>query len=162
EEVRSELEGAGVEVVSKPTDVSSYGSVAALAAAALEAFGCVHVVCNNAGISTSGVAIADLAVEDWRWTFEVNVFGVVHGLHAFLPILLEQDEAHIVNTASSAALSGTAYSGAYSATKAAVLSLSETLHRELADAGSNVGVSVLLPGAVRTTLSRSELRRPAA
>ncbi|MET0276520.1 MAG: SDR family NAD(P)-dependent oxidoreductase [Acidimicrobiia bacterium] len=161
-DVRSELESTGTDVLTRVTDVASYESVERLAEAAVEAFGGVHVVCNNAGISTSGRSIADLAVEDWRWTFDVNVFGVVHGIHAFLPILLEQEEGHVLNTASAAALVGSAYVAAYASSKAAVLHLSETLQRELTERGANVGVSVLLPGAVNTTIGRSEERRPAA
>jgi uncharacterized protein (TIGR02246 family) len=158
--VRREMDERGVEVLAKVTDVASYASVEELAVAAQERFGAVHVVCNNAGISTSGRSVADLALEDWRWSFDVNVFGAVHGIHAFLPLVLQQDEGHFLQTASSAAFGGAAYNAPYSATKAALLNLSESLYRELVARGARVGVSVILPGAVLTTIGRSEDRRP--
>lgn len=161
-EVRAELESAGVDAIAQVTDVASYDSVERLADAACAAFGGVHVICNNAGISTSGIAFRDLTLEDWRWTIEVNVFGVIHGIQAFLPIILEQEEGHVLNTSSSAALTGNAYVASYGTSKAAVLHLSESLQRELVEDGANVGVSVLLPGPVRTTIGRSEERRPAS
>jgi short-subunit dehydrogenase len=158
--IRKELEDRGVEVLAKVTDVASYASVTDLAAQAVERFGAVHVVCNNAGISTAGPTIDELPIEDWRWAFDVNVFGIVHGLKAFLPIVLEQEEGHFLTTASGASFNGAAYNAPYSATKAAALSISESLYREMVARGAPVGVSVLLPAAVRTTISQSEERRP--
>lgn len=159
--LEQELRNIGVQVVAHATDVSDWEDVRRLRDAAIEAFGAVHVLCNNAGISTAGTALVDTSLEDWRWTIDVNLMGVVHGIRAFLPDLVDQPEAHVLNTASAAAFSGGSYNGPYSATKAAVLSISESLYRELHDDGAtNVGVSVVCPGAVRTTIADSERRRP--
>jgi NAD(P)-dependent dehydrogenase (short-subunit alcohol dehydrogenase family) len=155
-----ELGDRGVEALAVPTDVSSWDSVRALADATESAFGAAHVLCNNAGIGGIGLATADLTIEDWTWTVGANLMGVVHGVQAFLPILLEQHEGHVVNTASAASFSGGSYNGPYCATKAAVLSLSESLSRELAEEGAPIGVTALCPGPVLTTISRSEERRP--
>lgn len=155
-----ELRAAGAEVLAVPTDVSSWQSVEALAHATADRFGAAHVVCNNAGITTNGIAVADLSLADWSFAIEVNLWGVIHGIRAFLPILLQQDEGHIANTASSAALVGLAYGAPYSATKAAVMSISESLYREMVHGGLPIGVSVILPNAVLTTITRSEERRP--
>jgi NAD(P)-dependent dehydrogenase (short-subunit alcohol dehydrogenase family) len=154
------LRDAGTDCVAVQTDVASAESVERLRLSAMDAFGAVHVICNNAGVTVGGRAMSDLSLADWEWTLGVNLWGVIHGVHAFVPLLREQEEAHVVNTASGAALSGSAYTGPYSASKAAILSLSETLYRELAQEGAPIGVSVLLPGAIRTTIGRSEERRP--
>ena len=100
---------------------------------ALEAFGAVHVVCNNAGVGGGGIVDAPLAL--WEWVIGVNLMGVVHGVHTFLPLLLEQDEGHIVNTASLAGLGGVAGLGIYCTTKFAVVGLSESLHHDLVARG---------------------------
>src|SRR5438309_1174965 len=93
-----EIAATGVEVLSVRTDVSDGASMDALAAAALDRFGAVHVVCNNAGVGGGG-PIAELETADWQWVLGVNLWGVIHGIRVFLPTLLHQDEAHIVNTA---------------------------------------------------------------
>jgi NAD(P)-dependent dehydrogenase (short-subunit alcohol dehydrogenase family) len=152
--VASELEGAGSEVLALRVDVADSRQVAHLAESAYEAFGAVHVLCNNAGIGVGG-RIRDLSLEEWDWVLRVNLFGVIHGLHAFLPHMLASGEpGHVVNTASLAGLVSLPGLAPYSASKYAVVAISEALAQECA--GTNVGVSVLCPGFVRTRLGESE------
>jgi NAD(P)-dependent dehydrogenase (short-subunit alcohol dehydrogenase family) len=156
----AELRDAGAQVLGVPTDVSRLDQVEALADRTLSRFGAVHVVCNNAGVG-SGAPLADIPLEVWSWVMGVNFWGVLHGCKVFLPLLRQQPEGHIVNTSSVAALCGEAPTTApYVASKAAVLGLSETLQRELEDAGEPIGVSVLLPGPVNTNIPTSERNRP--
>ena len=122
-----------------PTDVSLEADVAALAATAFEHFGDVHLVCNNAGVGSRGLPIAELPLEDFEWVVAVNLFGVIHGLRAFLPHLRANDVGHIVNTASISGLYHLPRMGPYNASKAAVVALSETLLFELEAEGSEVG-----------------------
>src|SRR5688572_9116001 len=141
------------------TDVSEADSVAALADAVIERHGAVHVVCNNAGVGGGGV-ISSLTLNDWKWVVDVNLWGVVHGIHFFLPHLLENDDGgHIVNTASMAGLIPVAGIGPYNGTKYAVVGISETLAIELQK--TRVGVSVLCPGLVNTNIFTSQRNRPA-
>jgi NAD(P)-dependent dehydrogenase (short-subunit alcohol dehydrogenase family) len=155
-----ELREAGGQVIGVPTDVSRLDQVEALASRAMERFGAVHLVCNNAGVG-SGASLAEIPLEVWHWVMGVNFWGVLYGCRVFLPLLRRQPEGHIVNTASVAALCGEAPTTApYVASKAAVLGMSETLQRELEDAGEPIGVSVLLPGPVNTNIPTSERNRP--
>ena len=133
--------------------------VEALRDAALDAFGAVHVVCNNAGVA--GGTVIDTPIEMWEWVLGVNLRGVVNGCVTFLPGLLAQDEGHLVNTASLAGLAGIAGLGVYCTTKFAVVGLSESLFHELADRGSNVHVSVICPGFVQTRIGDSHRNMPA-
>jgi NAD(P)-dependent dehydrogenase (short-subunit alcohol dehydrogenase family) len=144
-------------------DVSDPASVERLANATLDRFGRVDVLCNNAGVSTFNL-IQDQTLDDWRWVFSVNLWGVVHGLAAFLPILRGQStRSHIVNTASMGGLmSGVSFIGPYAASKTAVVSISETLRQECAAYGLPIGVSVLCPSATDTRVMESERGRPAA
>jgi NAD(P)-dependent dehydrogenase (short-subunit alcohol dehydrogenase family) len=153
--------GGGVALAVK-VDVSDAAAVDRLAATTLERFGRVDVLCNNAGVSTFNL-ISDQTLDDWRWVVGVNFWGVVHGVHTFLPIMRGQGTpAHIVNTASIAGLlSGVAFIGPYSATKVAVVSISETLAQELAIDETPIGVSVLCPSSVDTKVMESERGRPA-
>jgi NAD(P)-dependent dehydrogenase (short-subunit alcohol dehydrogenase family) len=155
-----ELRDTGAEVLAVRTDVANGADVDALAQAAVDAFGAVHVVCNNAGVGGGG-PMQTLTTADWQWVLGVNLWGVIHGVRAFLPILLEQDEAHLVNTASMAGLVSGPFMGPYNTSKFAVVGLSETLFKELAVQGANVGVSVLCPGWVNTNIADSERNRPA-
>jgi len=150
----------GASVIGVRTDVSRAADVQALRDRVLSAFGAVHIVCNNAGIGTAGT-VDGTPLERWRWTLDVNLWGVIHGCRAFLPLLLQQREGHIINTASIAALAGHATLGAYTASKFAVTGLSECLHHELAAAGSPVRVSVFCPGPVQTSIRDSDRNRPA-
>ena len=140
------------------TDVTKEEDIDALRDAALAEFGAIHVVFNNAGVA-SGAAIGT-PNKVWQWVIDVDLFGVVYGVNAFLPLLLEQNEGHIVNTASLAGLGGAPGMGPYCAAKFAVVGLSESLFHELALRESNVGVSVLCPGFVRTRIHESARNMP--
>jgi NAD(P)-dependent dehydrogenase (short-subunit alcohol dehydrogenase family) len=143
----AEMKAAGATVLAVPTDVSRAGDVEALARQTVDAFGAVHVLCNNAGVSPVMGASWELTEADWQWVLGVNLWGVLHGIRAFVPIMLKQDsEGHIVNTASMAGLvGGGPWWSTYGVAKHGVVNLSESLHRELAAAGSRVKVSVLCP-----------------
>ena len=160
ERAAGELAADGVDVVAVPTDVSLAGDVEALAAITLEHFGDVHIVCNNAGVGSRGLPIAELPLADFEWVVAVNLFGVINGVRTFLPHLRANDVGHIVNTASMSGLYHLPRMGPYNASKAAVVALSETLRFELAAEGSHVGVSVLCPSWVRTSISTSDRNRP--
>jgi NAD(P)-dependent dehydrogenase (short-subunit alcohol dehydrogenase family) len=148
-------------VVGVRTDVSDAASVQALADATVERFGTAHVICNNAGVGGGG-RIRDLSLDDWRWVIDVNLWGVIHGIHSFLPLLLANDDGgHIVNTASLAGLGVAPSLGPYCATKFGVVAISETLAAELAGEDAKVHVSVLCPGFVRTNIFTSGRNRPA-
>ncbi|MEZ5234925.1 MAG: SDR family NAD(P)-dependent oxidoreductase [Acidimicrobiales bacterium] len=150
----------GVDAIDVVTDVSQFASVEALAERTLEAFGTCHVLCNNAGVGGGG-SIAKAQLVDWQWVLGVNLWGVIHGISAFLPILdANGDEGHIVNTASVAGLVAGPGIGPYNASKFAVVGISETLYHELGAAGSKVGVSVLCPGYVSTNIATSQRNRP--
>jgi NAD(P)-dependent dehydrogenase (short-subunit alcohol dehydrogenase family) len=142
------------------TDVSRPEAVQALAERAFETYGKVHVLCNNAGVSGGGMgALWEQSLETWRWVFGVNFWGVVHGIRAFLPRMLAQDEdGHIVNTASIMGL--TPGGGVYGATKHAVVSVSESLFAQLRQANARIGVSVLCPGHVPTRITSAVRNRP--
>ena len=151
------------QVLTVVTDVSVAADVERLAEAAFDRFEAVHVVCNNAGVSTFNPVVAQ-TLDDWRWVLGVNLWGVIHGVQAFLPRLLAQDQpAYIVNTSSLAGLaSGLPSLGPYNVSKVGVVALSETLRMELAMAGAPVGVSVLCPGSTPTAILDSERNRPPA
>ncbi|HVM66420.1 MAG TPA: SDR family NAD(P)-dependent oxidoreductase, partial [Acidimicrobiales bacterium] len=151
----------GGETLALRTDVSDAASVDRLADAAFERFGAVHVVCNNAGVSTFNPVTAQ-TLDDWRWVLGVNLWGVIHGVHSFVPRLLAQGQpAHIVNTSSLAGIvSGIPELGPYNVTKVGVVAISETLRVELAMAGAPVGVSVLCPGSTESRILESERNRP--
>jgi NAD(P)-dependent dehydrogenase (short-subunit alcohol dehydrogenase family) len=151
-----ELRSGGAEAIGVLTDVTDAAAVQALAGAAVEAYGAVHLVCNNAGVAPLHPMV-ELDLDTWRWLFEVNVMGVVHGVAVFTPMLVDQGVGHVVNTASVAGLIATPGLGAYSATKHAVVGLSESLWHELV--GSGVGVSVVCPSIVRTQIFDSERAR---
>jgi NAD(P)-dependent dehydrogenase (short-subunit alcohol dehydrogenase family) len=154
-----EVRARGVRAIARRIDVSKGEQVDALAQAAVGELGGAHVVCNNAGVSPLG-AVWENTVADWQWTLGVNLWGVIHGVRAFTPRLLAQDEGHIVNTASVAGLISPSGTGAYNVSKHAVVALSETLHHDLAVRRSQVGVSVLCPAYVPTGISESERNRP--
>ncbi len=141
----------GATVTGVPTDVSDAAQVDALRDAALAAYGAVHVVCNNAGVGTGGLSW-EIPLEQYRWVLDVDLFGVIHGVHTFTPLLVEQGEGHIVNTASMAGLLSPAFMGPYNIAKHGVVTLSETLFAELASLAPGVGVSVLCPGWVDTRI----------
>jgi NAD(P)-dependent dehydrogenase (short-subunit alcohol dehydrogenase family) len=156
------LQAAADELGALPvkTDVRERANVQALADAAVERFGTVNVVVNNAGVGPFG-RLKNLTEADWRWIIGVNLWGVIHGVGVFLPILESAPGGgHIVNTASMAGLRPGPNLGAYSVTKYGVVSLSESLSIELIQDGSQVGVTVLCPGPVRTNIGTSTRNRP--
>ena len=161
-EVASELSGGGTEVATVVCDVSKGAEVDQLAAAAVERFERVHLLCNNAGVGAGGM-VAQMTEDDWAWVLGVNLWGVIHGLRAFLPGMLAHGQpAHVVNTASVAGLIATPFMGAYNASKFAVVAISETLYQEMGLSGSSVGVSVLCPGWVNTRIHEASRNRPGA
>lgn len=141
------------------TDVSDETQVQALADAALAEFGAIHVVSNNAGVGVGG-AVEKMGLNDWTWTFEVNLWGVIYGIRTFVPILKEQGEGHISATASMAGLVGGPMLGAYHVSKHGVVGLMDSLRIELKMAKSAVRASVLCPGPVDTKVAYSERNRP--
>ena len=139
-------------------DVAEIGSVERAAQASYEAFGIVHVVCNNAGVGARG-GVENISIDNWRWVLDVNVMGVLHGIRTFLPHIRSHGEGgHIVNTASMAGLVSGQFFNPYGASKHAVVSMSEGLATQLKPFG--IGGSVLCPEFVRTRITESERNRP--
>ena len=154
------LRASGFEAIGVRTDVGRYQDVEALARETLAAFGRVHVVVNNAGVSITGPTW-NMSLDDWRWVYDVNFWGVIHGIRAFVPILLAQREGgHVINTASLASFVGIGEHAPYCSSKAACLSISQSLYSELAALASDIGVSVVCPGMVATDIHRSWRNRP--
>lgn len=144
------------------TDVSKLDSVENLKEKVVGEFGSVHLVCNNAGVGAMS-SIADTRLSDWRWMIDVNLYGVIHGVQTFLPLLKKNPEGgHIVNTASDGGLCTMAGLGAYAVSKFGVVALTETLALELAEEESKVGVTLLCPGTVYTNIKDSSRNRPAS
>jgi len=162
ERARSEIAAMGVRAIALPLDVSDTDAVVRAADAVEAAFGKVHIICNNAGISLGNVPLLEMTPAQWNWIFGVNLFGVVNGVQAFVPRIRRHGEGgHIVNTASMAGLQvnpAIPGIGAYAMTKHGVIALSEALAMELQ--GSGIGISVLCPEQVDTTLYDSGRRRP--
>jgi NAD(P)-dependent dehydrogenase (short-subunit alcohol dehydrogenase family) len=159
-EASAALAGQGAAVLPVPTDVSSPDQVAALREAALAEFGAVHLLCNNAGVGGPHGRLWEIPAGDWEWVLRVNLGGVINGIRAFVPLLAEQDAAHVVNTSSVFGVFAGAL-GPYGISKHAIVALSETLYFQLQSAAPHVGVSVLCPGAVRTRFGSSARNRPA-
>jgi NAD(P)-dependent dehydrogenase (short-subunit alcohol dehydrogenase family) len=157
----TELRGGGGTVLGVRTDVSKRSDVERLAREAVDAFGQVHLLFNNAGVAAGG-APWEATWNDWEWVIGVNLWGVIHGVKVFTPLMLAQNtECHIVNTSSAAGLAVGAGSAPYAATKHAVVALSESLYLSLQQRNSLVKVSVLCPGLVRTRIADAERHRPA-
>ena len=160
-QAEAEMKSAGAKVIGVRTDVSKAAEVEALAQKTLAAFGGVHLVANNAGVAPLGNAWEN-SVADWEWTLGVNLWGVIHGVRVFTPILLAQGgEAHIVNTASVSGLISPPGSAMYNVSKHAVVTLTETLYHDLALQRASIGCSVLCPAYVPTGIVDSERNRPA-
>jgi len=160
EETAAEVEAAGAEVLVAPTDVSRPEQVAALARLAYDRFGAVHLLCNNAGVFQGGITW-QRELADWEWVMGVNLWGVLHGVRAFVPRMLDGgDEGYVVNTSSVAGLITGAYSAPYITSKFAVLALTECLAHDLQAHGAPIGVSVLVPGVVDTKIAYSTRNRP--
>jgi NAD(P)-dependent dehydrogenase (short-subunit alcohol dehydrogenase family) len=154
------VEAIGAGVLPVVTDVGDEASMDHLGQATREAFGSAHLVFLNAGVAAPSGPMETLTSKDWRWTLDVNLWGVIHGIRVFLPELKAQDEGHIVVTASVAGLTSYPWLGPYNATKHAATAIAETLYSELVEAGSKVRVSCLSPGAVATNIGDAERNRP--
>jgi NAD(P)-dependent dehydrogenase (short-subunit alcohol dehydrogenase family) len=150
EATAEEVRGRGRVASAHAVDVSDWDAMSALPAAVLDVHGGCHVVVNNAGVTSAGSFAAE-PMEDLRWIVGINVWGVVHGCRAFLPVLQEADEAHIVNLSSMVGLLGLPHNAAYSLTKGAVRAFTEALRGELVT--TNVGVTAVLPGAINTGIT---------
>ena len=157
DEATESVKSRGVDVIAVATDVSDAQAVDRLRDAALERFGRVNLVCNNAGVAGS-MSRGTVDLNDWRWVIGVNLWGVIHGHQSFLPHLLEHGDGHIVNTASMAGH----FPGhsAYSASKWGVVAITEGLYQQLRMEGSTVGVSCLCPGWVATNIGSADRNRP--
>jgi NAD(P)-dependent dehydrogenase (short-subunit alcohol dehydrogenase family) len=159
---RDAMAGAGAEVLAVRTDVSKPDQVEALAARTFEAYGSAHVLCNNAGVGAGGLCW-ETSLADWEWVIGVNMWGVVHGIRAFVPKMITQGEGHVVNTSSMAGLVGAPAMGPYCAAKHAVVGISECLHHDLGMTGAaGVKVSVVCPAWVKTNIADSHRNRPAS
>jgi NAD(P)-dependent dehydrogenase (short-subunit alcohol dehydrogenase family) len=147
-------------VLATRVDVSRAEDVERLAGETYAAFGAAHVVCNNAGVAVLG-AVHEHTLADWQWVINVNLWGVIHGVRAFLPRMLAAgDEGHIVNTASMAGLTTAPFMSVYDVTKHGVVALSEALYKEMQVTGAPIGVSVVCPGLIDTNIMRSSRNRP--
>jgi NAD(P)-dependent dehydrogenase (short-subunit alcohol dehydrogenase family) len=154
------LRRQGAAVLATRVDVSRPADVKRLADETYDAFGAAHVVCNNAGVAVIG-AVHEHTLADWQWVINVNLWGVIHGVHAFLPRMLAGgDEGHFVNTASMAGLTTAPFMSVYDVTKHGVVALSESMYKELTVTGAPIGVSVVCPGLIDTNIMRSSRNRP--
>ncbi|RJG06159.1 SDR family oxidoreductase [Noviherbaspirillum cavernae] len=165
DKAKAELEAEGAQVLAMRCDVRKADAVQALADATMNRFGSVHLVFNNAGVGSGGL-IWENSLADWEWVLGVNVWGVIHGVRTFTPLMLECAkkeagyEGHIVNTASMAGILNAPNMGVYNVSKHAVVSLSETLYQDLQLINAPVGASVLCPYFVPTGINNSERSRP--
>lgn len=155
----STLVANGHQAIGVRTDVSDESQIQALAQAALDEFGAIHVVSNNAGIGIGG-AVDEMSLDDWKWTIDVDLWSVIFGIRTFLPILKAQGEGHITSTSSMAGLTAGPVLGAYNAAKHGVVALMDTVRVELKIAKSAVTASVLCPGPINTAIAQSERNRP--
>jgi len=159
-EATARVAAIGVPTLGVPTDVSDRTQVQALHDRAVERFGKVDVVCNNAGVTTPTRVVWEMHELDWKWVLGVNLWGVVNGIGVFVPDLVERGRGHVVNTASIMGLGSWPMSGPYTASKHAVVALSETLRSELARRAPGVGVTVLCPSFVPTRIGDAARNRP--
>ncbi len=147
-------------LVTLPTDLRDPESVEALAQYTYDSFGIVHILCNNAGVACNGL-LWEQSLEDWDWIFNGNIRSTIHCLRSFVPRLLAQeDAAHIINTASMLGLSSAPLTGAYGASKHAMIAISETLRMDLQLLDANIEVSTLCPGPVKTNVHEEPGRGP--
>ena len=159
EETVAELRSNGIDVIGIPCDVSSAESMKEFSKEVLAEFGQVHLLCLNAGVASGG-PIVESSLDQWRWVLGVNLYGIIHGLNAFLPELVEQNEGHVVMTASIAGHTSFANMASYNASKHATVTIAETLFAEMKEAKSDVGVSCLCPGFVSTNIFTSDRNQP--
>jgi NAD(P)-dependent dehydrogenase (short-subunit alcohol dehydrogenase family) len=159
-QTEQELQAAGGTVLAVRTDVSKQNDIEVLAQKAVTTFGGVHLLVNNAGVGIDRT-VWESTIADWEWVIGVNLWSVIYGVRAFVPIMLKQDtECYIVNTASIGGLISDPGMGAYKVTKHGVVTLSETLYCELKERGAKIKVSVLCPGSVNTRIIESARNRP--
>jgi NAD(P)-dependent dehydrogenase (short-subunit alcohol dehydrogenase family) len=159
-ETARELDAGDTEILVVRTDVSGADEVEKLAHMTLDRFGAIHLLFNNAGVIKGGL-LWECSLSDWEWIISVNLWGVIHGVRTFVPLMLAQDVAcHIVNTASIAGLIAPSNQGIYNVAKHGVVALTETLYRELAERDAKLKVSVLCPSHVRTRIYDAERTRP--
>jgi NAD(P)-dependent dehydrogenase (short-subunit alcohol dehydrogenase family) len=159
--VSEELRAVGARVLTHIADVSKSDNLEMLATRAYDEFGAVHLLCNNAGVLPPGAPVWKEPLGTWHWTLDVNFFGVLHGVQAFVPRMLQaRHEAHIVNTASLAGLTTRPLMSAYNVSKHAVVALSECLYSELRMTTDKIHVSVLCPAFARTRLLESGRNKP--
>ncbi len=161
EKAEARLLASGARVAAIRTDVGEAEQVERLAAVTVETFGRVDVVCNNAGVLGPWAPMWELDLNDWAWTVRVNLWGVIHGIRAFVPLLVDQGAGHVVNTASMGGLMPLPGNAPYNATKHAVVGLTECLRAELDALGSPVGTTVACPGMVTSRLAEAARNRPA-
>jgi len=159
--IEEELKKSGIDVISVLLDVSKAEDIEKLARITIDTFGEVHLLCNNAGVGMGGF-LWDCNLTDFNWVLGVNLWGVIHGIHTFIPIMLKQNnDCHVVNTASmSGLITGEAANGIYSITKHGVVALSESLRTAFPLRKSKIGVSVVCPGIVNTRITDCERNRP--
>jgi NAD(P)-dependent dehydrogenase (short-subunit alcohol dehydrogenase family) len=157
-----ELQASGVQVLAVQTDVSKPEQVKNLADKTFETFGGTHLLFNNAGVGGGGT-VWESTLADWQWVIGVDLWGVIYGIHYFVPRMIEQnEECHVINTASMAGLVSTPFMGPYNVSKHGVVTLSETMYKDLEMRNINhVGISVLCPGWVNTQINDSARNRPA-
>lgn len=148
------LEARGAAALTVQTDVGDPAAVDRLRDATLERFGRVDLICNNAGIAVPGQALWEYDAAAWRKVLQVNLWGVIHGIRSFVPLLMQQGSGHVVNTASLAGVGTVPFNGIYNAAKHAVVSMTETLRAELDERGIRVGTTVVCPGLVRTNIGK--------
>jgi NAD(P)-dependent dehydrogenase (short-subunit alcohol dehydrogenase family) len=161
ERAAAALRGRAAAVLATRVDVARAEDVERLARETYAAFGAAHVVCNNAGVAVIG-AVHEHSLADWQWVMGVNLWGVIHGVRAFVPRMLAGgDEGHIVNTASMAGLTTAPFMSVYDVTKHGVVALSESMYKEFTATGAPIGVSVVCPGLINTSIMRSSRNRPA-
>lgn len=157
----TELADAGYAVATHELDVRDLDQIRALETTARDRFGNVHILCNNAGVGSGGPVADPDDIELWKWTIDVNLWGVIYGCKVFLPAMIDHGEpAHVVNTASMAGLGSAPMMGPYNISKYGVVALSETLSKEMQMANSAVGVSVLCPAFVQTQIGNSRRNLP--
>ena len=155
------LRQMGGHIVAVQTDVSKADDIEKLAQKTIDIYGEVHLLFNNAGVALLNRLTWEHSLSDWKWIMDVNMWGVIHGIKTFIPIMLKQDnECHIVNTSSLAGLVITPFQSAYNVTKHGIMALSETLSYELNELNSKIKVSVFCPGAVFSNILTGERNRP--
>lgn len=159
ESVAEDLRSTGADVFAVTADVSVPSDVDRIGTAAMDVYGSLHVACNNAGVSGGGLSW-EIDLETWRWILDVDLWGVIHGVRTFTPLIIASGGGHVVNTASMAGLTSNPGMGPYNVAKHGVVTLSETMYVELQMTHPEVGVSVLCPGWVRTRIHESERNRP--